>query len=322
MNNDDPPSADAVSVDASTVISPGEASPEADAHLEVAEVRPPEWNFRRVQETLSRAGYDLGETVGRHEKRHVHTAFVNETGESVVAKILVEPQTSQKSAIARFHREARTLKNVRHPNLVRILDYGSESDVHFIIFEFLAGDNLGDRVLKGGPLTTRQAISCVKQAGLALAALHRSGVIHRDVKPSNLVRMSDGSIKLIDLGLALVSEPADASITRLFDDRVLGTADYMSPEQAQDCHQVDQRADIYSLGCTLYFLLAGRAPFFGDTLAARLMEHRLRAPPSLALERSLPEQLVAACLKMMAKRPEDRFQSALEVVEELRQCPC
>jgi|GEM_PF-2956827 len=311
---------DDVSVDASTVISQRDLADQTLEEPDTGEQSVSLRHLRHVHQSLLNAGYELRERLGGHSRCHVHTATSIATGKKVVVKVLVEPSPSTTSALARFHQEGKTLTSLAHPNLVRIIDCGSVTNVNFLILELVRGENLANRVSLSGALEPALAISCVAQASAALAYLHENGVIHRDVKPANLVLSPSGHVKLIDLGLALSTDDKDRSITRLFDDRVLGTADYMSPEQALDCHRVDARSDIYSLGCTLYLLLAGRAPFFGDTLAARLMEHQFQTPPTLTQSPVIPEILVALCLKMMAKQPADRFQSAREVVEELAKC--
>jgi serine/threonine protein kinase len=276
--------------------------------------------IRHIHQSLLNAGYELGDVLDEHDNCHVHLARSLATGQSVVAKVIVDQAISQSSALVRFHLEAKALAALEHPNLVRVIDHGEVSGVNYMILEFAGGENLANQVARSGPMTPALAISCVQQAALALAYLHQRGVIHRDVKPANLVLTPKGRVVLIDLGLARMSDGNEGSITRLFGDRVLGTADYMSPEQAIDCHQVDPRADVYSLGCTLYFLLAGRAPFFGDTLAARLMEHQACEPPALTGCEGTPERLIAMCLRMMAKQPADRFQNAMDVAEELARC--
>lgn len=314
------PVEDDVSVDASTVISQRDLADQTLEQSESGEQSVSLRHLRHVHQALLRAGYELREKLGGHGRCHVHGATSIATGKKVVVKVLVEPLPSTTSALARFHQEGKTLTELAHPNLVRIIHCGREENVSYLVLELVPGENLASRVSRCGALEPALAISCVVQAAAALAYVHENGVIHRDVKPANLVLSPDGQVKLIDLGLALSLDEEDRSITRLFDDQVLGTADYMSPEQALDCHRVDARSDIYSLGCTLYLLLAGRAPFFGDTLAARLMEHQFQTPPSLTESPVLSERLVALCLKMMAKQPADRFQSAAEVAEELANC--
>lgn len=309
-----------VSVDASTVISQRDLADQTVEEPETGEHSVSLRHLRHVHQSLLNAGYELREKLGGHSRCHVHSATSIATGKKVVVKVLVEPLPSSTSALARFHQEGKTLTSLAHPNLVQIIDCGRETNINFLVLELVPGENLATRVSRSGALEPALAISCVAQAAAGLGYLHENGIIHRDVKPANLVLSPSGHVKLIDLGLALSTDDEDRSITRLFDDRVLGTADYMSPEQALDCHRVDARSDIYSLGCTLYLLLAGRAPFFGDTLAARLMEHQYQSPPSLTESPVIPERLVALCLKMMAKQPADRFQSAGEVAEELAKC--
>jgi len=311
---------EAISVDASTDVRYREELDEpSEVCMRMQDHKISMHEVRHIREAMLEAGYALGNRFDLHENCHVHLARSIATDRDVVAKVIVDRLISSSSALVRFQLEAHELAEFSHPNLVRVEDYGSVANVHYMILECADGINLATHVLRSGPLAPILAISCVTQAAQALAYLHERGVIHRDVKPANLVLSPEGQVTLMDLGMARMSDGSAGSITRLFDDTLLGTADYMSPEQAQDCHKIDARSDIYSLGCTLYFLLAGRAPFFGDTLAARLMEHQNSTPPDLAQGES-HARLAALCVRMMAKLPADRIQSAAEVVDELSKC--
>jgi serine/threonine protein kinase len=184
--------------------------------------------------------------------------------------------------------------------------------------EYVEGRDLQHVVKEDGPLDYVVAADYIRQAAEGLAHAHESGLIHRDVKPANLLVDHKNVIKVLDLGLARFTDDEKASLTVEHDENVLGTADYLAPEQALNSHGADARADIYSLGCSLYFLLAGHPPFVGGTLPQRLMMHQKQPPPDILIDRpDAPADLIAICLKMMAKNPEGRFQTAEEVAAAL-----
>ena len=163
------------------------------------------------------------------------------------------------------------------------------------------------------------AADYIRQAAEGLGHAHANGLIHRDVKPANLLVDQKNVVKVLDLGLARFTDEDRASLTVQYDENVLGTADYLAPEQAIDSHGVDARADIYSLGCAFYFLLTGHPPFPDGTLPQRLMAHQKQQPASIAKERpDAPADLVEICMKMMAKKPADRYQSMNDVAQALR----
>ncbi len=180
--------------------------------------------------------------------------------------------------------------------------------------EYVEGRDLQATVLEKGPLPAEQAADYIRQAANGLAHAHEAGLIHRDVKPANLLVDKKGVVKVLDLGLAQFTDDDQASLTVAHDENVLGTADYLAPEQAIDSHGVDARADIYSLGCTLYFVLTGHPPFPDGTLPQRLLMHQTQEPASIRKERpEVPDDLVAICSKMMSKSPGRRYQTAMEV---------
>ena len=180
--------------------------------------------------------------------------------------------------------------------------------------EYVEGRDLQKIVHDDGPLDYVRAADYIRQAAEGLAHAHQAGLIHRDVKPANLLVDPAGVVKVLDLGFARFDDESNASLTVIHDENVLGTADYLAPEQAVDSHGVDGRADIYSLGCSLYFLLTGHPPFPDGTLGQRLMKHQKEPPPDIREDRpDAPPDLIAICLKMMAKRPQQRQQSMAEV---------
>jgi len=235
----------------------------------------------------------------------------------VAIKVLPLGRVKDRAYLERFYQEARAAARVDHPNIVRAYDVENEGDIHFLVMEYVPGCDLATLVTREGPLDYLRAAEYIRQAALGLSAAHRAGLVHRDIKPGNLLVDERGVVKILDLGLALLkSGDSDrASLTLESDDNVLGTADYIAPEQALNSHQVDARADIYSLGCSLYFLLTGHPPFDRGSVAHRLLAHIRQQPPSILNDRpDAPPRLVEICMRMMAKRPEDRPQTAEEVV--------
>lgn len=240
--------------------------------------------------------------------------------------IKVLPSRSSKdesSMLDRFYREAQAVAALDHPNIVRAYDVNKDVQkntvVHYLVMEYVEGQDLQAKVDEHGVLGYREAAQYVRQAALGLAHAHEAGLVHRDVKPANLLVDSKGVVKILDLGLArFYDEGESASLTNQFGDTVLGTVDYLAPEQALDCHEVDARADIYSLGQTLYFLLTGHPPFPEGSVAQRLMAHQTRSPEPIEHERpDVPIELVTIYEGMTAKSPDDRYQTAGEVAEAL-----
>jgi eukaryotic-like serine/threonine-protein kinase len=224
------------------------------------------------------------------------------------------------SYLARFHREAQAAAALDHRNIVRAYDVDNDGSNHYLVMEYIEGRDLQHIVKEDGPLGYVAAAEYIRQAADGLAHAHEAGLIHRDVKPANLLVDRKNVVKILDLGLARFTDEDKASLTVAYDENVLGTADYLAPEQALDSHGVDARADIYGLGCSLYFLLTGHPPFPDGSLPQRLMMHQKQPPPSIYRDRpDAPPDLVDICLKMMAKKPERRYQSAAEVAQVLAQ---
>ena len=232
----------------------------------------------------------------------------------VAIKLLAAGRVHDSSYLGRFHREARAVATLDHRNIVRAFDVDNDGDTHYLVMEYVAGRDLNSIVVRDGPLDFAVAANDIRQAADGLAHAHRAGLVHRDIKPANLLVDAAGTVKILDLGLARFDQDDEASLTRQFDERVLGTVDYLAPEQAFDSHLVDARADVYSLGCTLYFALTGHPPFPTGTLAQRVLWHQTRQPKPLELERpGTPPQLAAICRRMMAKSPSERYQTANDV---------
>jgi len=235
--------------------------------------------------------------------------------------IKVLPRTRVKDAtyLARFQLEAKAIASLSHPNIVLAYDIDNEGDTHYIVMEYVEGVDLQVLVRRDGPLPPSEAALLIAQASDGLQHAHQRGVIHRDVKPANLLLDLEGKIRLLDMGLALVAAQEEESLTVVHNENVLGTADYLAPEQALNSHNVDHRADIYGLGCTLYFLLTGKPPFPDGSLAQRIAKHQREMPPSIRKTRNdVPGELEGICVKMMQKEPQYRYQSAADVAEALR----
>jgi serine/threonine-protein kinase len=240
----------------------------------------------------------------------------------VAVKVLPKARIQDSSYLERFHREAQAVAALDHPNIVRAYDVDQEDEVHFLVMEYVTGKSLQELVAENGKMDFVNAADYMRQAADGLSSAHAARMVHRDIKPGNLLVDTRGVVKMLDLGLAMFFEGGDdeKALTIRHDEKVLGTADYLAPEQALDSHTVDTRADIYSLGGTFYFLLTGHPPFPEGTLAQRLMAHQTREPAPIANDRpDAPAELVAIIGKMMAKSVDARYQTAKEVSETLTQ---
>ena len=242
--------------------------------------------------------------LGEHTMLHSKAAI----------KVLPIKRVDQSSYLARFEREAQASARLSHPNIVRAFDLDTSGSIHFIAMEYVDGIDLHAKVKQDGPLPLRQAVDFLRQAALGLQHAHEEGLVHRDIKPANLILDGRGTVKILDLGLAFAKGEDDESLTQEHGEKVLGTADYLSPEQAKDSHKADARSDIYALGCTFHYLLTGRPPFAKGTLAERIQAHLRNAPPNLLEERAdTPAALVELFFRMLEKHPDARPQTAHEV---------
>lgn len=233
-------------------------------------------------------------------------------------KVLPKSKLGNNSYLERFQREAKAIASLNHPNIVRAFDIDNEKDTHYLVMEYVDGADLQSLVRKHGPLPYSVAADYIAQSARGLHHAHEAGLIHRDVKPANILVNKKGIVKVLDLGLALFSEDTDASLTMEYNDKVLGTADYLPPEQAINSHKIDSRADMYGLGCTLYFLLTGHAPFPDGSIPSRIIKHQNSMPPDIRKERpDCPGELDGVCVKMMQKDPKFRYANCLQVAEVL-----
>jgi serine/threonine protein kinase len=234
----------------------------------------------------------------------------------VALKVLPNSQAKEPGNLERFYREAQAVAALKHQNIVQAYDVDSDNGIHYLVMEYIDGVNLEKLVAQRGPLDPVRAAHYIAQAADGLQHAAERGLVHRDIKPSNLLLDREGYVKILDMGLARFFDTRSDNITERFDSNaVIGTADFISPEQALNSHDVDIRADIYSLGCTFYFALTGRAPFHEANITQKLLLHQIRDPQPLEeLVPGIDPAIVDVVMKMMAKKPEDRFQLPGEVV--------
>lgn len=263
--------------------------------------------------------YKLLGHLGTGGMSSVYLAESKSTGQKRAIKVLPKKKVSDKSYLDRFYREGKAAASLSHPNVVRIYDISNSGNTHYMVMEWVKGADLYERVKEDGPMEFDAAIDSIIQAAIGLEHAHQRQMVHRDIKPANLLMTDDGVVKILDLGLALFSEEGEESLTVLYNEKVMGTADYLSPEQAVNSHEVDHRADIYSLGCTLYFLVTGRPPFAKGTLAQRIAMHQTKEPDAIeSIRPETPQAIIDICSKMMRKKPDDRFANCGEIVAALK----
>jgi serine/threonine-protein kinase len=265
-------------------------------------------------------GYKLLEILGAGGMGMVYVALDTQSGRRVALKLLTETGQRDAGVRARFEMEARAGRLLEHPNIVRTFAFGRSDELDYIVMELVEAISLEEyiRLMKRVPYP--QACSIICQATLGLEHAHQEGMIHRDVKPANLLVDRSGGVKILDFGLALVEdqEGSEFSLARIFGQDRVGTADFTSPEQTLDSFTVDLRADVYSLGCTLYTTLAGQVPFPYDTVKKKLEAHRTVQPwPIQELAPDVPDALADVLERMMAKSPDDRFADMAEVRQAL-----
>lgn len=236
-------------------------------------------------------------------------------GREVAVKVLAVGSCAEASAVERFDREARTMAALQHPNIVTVFDSGTRSGSAFIVMELLAGPTLAQLLAERGPLPEPEAVRLGAEIAAGLSAAHLAGVIHRDIKPSNLMFSASGTLKILDFGIARLSQNTSAGLTAT--DAVIGSAPYLSPEQAAGA-PVDERSDLYALGCVLVALVTGRPPFIADHPMAVLHQQIHTDPPALRqLQPEVSPALEALVARLLSKRPDDRPASAGEVEAQL-----
>ena len=292
---------------------------------------------------LNLGPYQLLARLGEGGISEVFKAWDSVKGREVALKVLRRDLASHQEGVRQFQRKLEAVTRLSHPNVIKTFEAHPVEHGHCFAMEFVEGMDLHRYVTTHGPLPVEQACDFARQAAQGLQHAHQNGLVHRDIKPANLFlvnppqavrtppmpgrRTLDPVVKILDWGLArMLPAPGSEATDNSSEEEkglLIGTADFVAPEQARDPSLVDTRADIYSLGCSLFFLLAGRPPFEGTTLMQKLLLHQSAEPPRLRdLRPDVPEELEGVVQRMLAKRPEDRFQIPLLVVVPLRRfCP-
>jgi WD40 repeat protein/tRNA A-37 threonylcarbamoyl transferase component Bud32 len=269
--------------------------------------------------------YVLLERLGEGGMGQVLKARHQKLERMAAVKLIRPERLANPTIVERFQREARAAARLAHPNIVAVYDADEVGGTHFFAMEYVEGTDLAKLVKQQGPLPAAVACDYVRQAALGLQHAHEQGLVHRDIKPSNLLlagKAGGGVVKVLDMGLARLEaapgEGSDGADPLTQEGAVMGTPDYMAPEQASDSRRADIRADLYSLGCTLYFLLTGKVPFPGGTLAEKLLKHQAEEPrPVEQLRPGLPPAVGSVVRKLMGKRPEQRYQTPAELAAAL-----
>jgi formylglycine-generating enzyme required for sulfatase activity/tRNA A-37 threonylcarbamoyl transferase component Bud32 len=265
-----------------------------------------------------RGHYEILGVLGQGGMGVVYKARNRKMNRLVAIKVLPPLKSQAPEAIARFEREIKAVARLSHPNIVAAYDADEADGKHFLVLEFIDGLDLKSLVKAQGPLPVARAVDYVVQAGRGLCYAHEQGIVHRDIKPANLMLDQSGIVKVLDLGLARL-ESRDADHTDLTASGLLmGTVDFLAPEQAAGSRAVDGRADIYSLGCSLYYFLTGRPLYDGHSLIQKVLAHRERPSPPLGdVCPACPASLERVFGKMVAKRPEQRYQTMAAVIADL-----
>jgi PAS domain S-box-containing protein len=262
--------------------------------------------------------YLVLERLGLGGSGQVFKARHRDLGSTVAIKLLRKELVNDGNALKRYHRELQAARLLDHPNILRTLDVEEVESANMLVMEYTEGaTDLAKIVEQEGPLPVAQACDVIRQAALGLQHAHERGVVHRDIKPSNLLLLPGSVVKILDMGLALFTQTPESRTAegRVQQGVVMGTPNYMAPEQAFEPQTVDIRADLYSLGCTFYFLLTGQVPFPEGTLVKKLRKHRKEEPtPVESIRPEVPSGVLAIVRRLMAKRPEDRYQTPAEVV--------
>src|SRR3954447_9283372 len=266
------------------------------------------------QERVYNGRYELVRHVARGGMAEVYLAHDKLLDRPVALKVLFPELSVDRSFVERFRREAQAAANLSHPNIVSVYDWGEEEGTYFIVMEYVDGRTLSTMLRAEGPLLPDRAAGIGAEVAAALAFAHRNGVIHRDVKPGNVIMTADGMVKVTDFGIARAAN-VEENLTQT--GAVMGTATYFSPEQAQGT-TVDGRSDVYSLGVVLYELVTGRPPFAGDNPVTIAYKHVGETPVSPRQRNSaVPAAFEAIIVKAMAKDPAERYQSAEELRADL-----
>ena len=271
----------------------------------------------RLLEGTRLGPYELEQFVGGGGMGAVFRALDTTLNRVVAVKVLSRQQSADEEMLRRFRNEAQSAARLDHENIGRVHAVGSEDGWHFIVFEFIEGRNLREVVAESGPFDLARTIDVAIQVADALEHAADRDVVHRDIKPSNIIITPTGRARLVDMGLARLHQVAgDQDLTA--SGMTLGTFDYISPEQARDPRSADVRSDLYSLGCTIFYMLAGRPPFAEGTMVQKLLQHQQDPPPPIESFRpDVPKRFAAVLTRLMAKDPADRQQRPAELIAEL-----
>jgi tRNA A-37 threonylcarbamoyl transferase component Bud32 len=260
--------------------------------------------------------YELGPVLGEGGMARVHRGLDRQLRRHVAVKVLAPPFDRDRSFVERFRREARAAAGLGHPNIVAVFDSGSDDGTHFIVTELVEGETLAGLLGRDGPMPPAEAVAVAVDVARALTAAHERGLIHRDIKPGNVMVLPDGRVKVVDFGIARAAGSDTLTGTGV----VLGSTAYLSPEQAGS-QPVDERADLYALGCVLYEMLTGHVPFRADTPIATMYRHVNEDPPPPSTIVAVSPELEGVVMRCLEKDPKRRFASAAELEAALLAVP-
>ena len=260
--------------------------------------------------------YELEQLIGTGGMADVYRARDNLLGRTVAVKILHPQYAKDEVFIARFRQEAQAAANLNQPNIVNVYDWGIENSIYYLVMEYVEGRDLKDIIQQGGPLLPERAVEIAMSICPALEAAHAYGIVHRDIKPHNVIVTYDNQIKVMDFGIARVAGGSAMTQTGT----IMGTAQYISPEQAQG-RPADPRSDLYSLGVVIYEMLTGKVPFDGENPVSIAYKHVREDPlPPSMINPDISPGLEAVVMKALAKNPENRYQTAMEMYSDLERC--
>jgi len=298
------------------------SEPAATQFLSASQLRTVESVAETPPPLVDHPRYEIVRQVGAGGMGVVYEAKHRLMGRTVALKVISGQLFKNDAAVKRFRQEVEAAARLSHRNIVTAYDAEQAGDLHFLVMEFVAGTDLAALVRDRGRLPVLHACNYAMQAAQGLQHAYEQGMVHRDIKPQNLMRTPKGAIKILDFGLARLASPQGAEVdpSGLTSEGIaLGTPDFMAPEQARDSRRADTRSDIYSLGCTLYYLLTGSVPFPEGTSLEKVMAHCQRPPTPLAqLRDDIPDEVLRIVERMMAKNPAERFQTPREVAEALK----